>query len=139
MWDWTNPWGWHWLYRPFSKQTIPDWGKIRSSHKCKLLNFTKKIEVPLSMRSCACSETSKYKTFFKTFFFFKIKIYFQNCLHMIGTPFLTLNAYKARVGGVSPRCGIEQISEGGIGSIANSQSRQYLIGERFVHPTNASY
>ena len=34
---------------------------------------------------------------------------------MIGTPFLGLNAYKARMGGDSPWCGIEQIHEGGSG------------------------
>ena len=34
--------------------------------------------------------------------------------------------------GISPRCGIEQIREGGIDSLAHSQSEQYLIGERFV-------
>ena len=45
------------------------------------------------------------------------------------------SAYKVRVGGVSPRCGIEQIREGGIGFSAHSQSRQYLLGERFVPPT----
>ena len=33
-------------------------------------------------------------------------------VHMISTPFLRLNVYKARVGGVSPRCGTEQIREG---------------------------
>ena len=52
-----------------------------------------------------------------------------------GTLFLRSSAYKVRVGGVSPRCGIEQIREGGIGSSAHSQSEQYLIGERFVPPT----
>ena len=52
-----------------------------------------------------------------------------------GTPFLRPSAYKARVGDISPRCGIEQIHEGGIGSLAHSQSEQYLIGERFVPPT----
>ena len=51
------------------------------------------------------------------------------------TPFLRPSAYKARVGGVSPQCGIEQICEGGIGSSVHSQSEQYLIGERFVLPT----
>ena len=35
---------------------------------------------------------------------------------------------------VCPRCEIEQIREGGIGSSAHSQSKQYLIGERFVPP-----
>ena len=48
-------------------------------------------------------------------------------------PFLRPSAYKVRVGGVSPQCGIEQICEGGIGSSAHSQSKQYLIGERFTH------
>ena len=52
-----------------------------------------------------------------------------------GILFLRQNAYKARVGGVSLQCGIEQIREGGIGSSAHSQSEQYLIGERFVPPT----
>ena len=47
--------------------------------------------------------------------------------------------YKARVGGVSPRCGIEQICEGGIGSSAHSQSEQYLIRERFVPPTKRRF
>ena len=54
---------------------------------------------------------------------------------MIGTPFLRPSAYKARVGGISPWCGIEQIREGGISSSTHSQSEQYLIGERFVPPT----
>ena len=52
-----------------------------------------------------------------------------------GTPFLRPSAYKARVGGVSPRYEIEQICEGGIDSSTHSQSEQYLIGERFVPPT----
>ena len=52
-----------------------------------------------------------------------------------GTHFLKPSAYKARVGGVSPWCGIKQICEGGISSSAHSQSKQYLIGERFVPPT----
>ena len=52
-----------------------------------------------------------------------------------GTSFLRLSTYKIRVGGVSPRCEIEQICEGGIGSSAHSQSKQYLILERFVPPT----
>ena len=52
-----------------------------------------------------------------------------------GTPFLRPSAYKARVRGVSPRCGILQIREGGIGSSTHSQSEQYLIRERFVPPT----
>ena len=52
-----------------------------------------------------------------------------------GTPFLRPSAYKARVGGVFLRCGIEQIREGGIGSLVHFQSEQYLIGERFVPPT----
>ena len=43
-------------------------------------------------------------------------------------------AYKARVGSVSPRCGIEQIREGDISSSAYSQSELYLIRERFVPP-----
>ena len=47
--------------------------------------------------------------------------------------------YKVRVGGVSPRCGIEQICEGGIGSSAHSQSEQYLIRERFVPPTKRRF
>ena len=51
------------------------------------------------------------------------------------TPFLRPSAYKARVGGVFLRCGIEQIREGGIGSLVHFQSEQYLIGERFVPPT----
>ena len=54
---------------------------------------------------------------------------------MIDTPFLRPSAYKARVGGLSPWCGIEQIHEGGISSSTHSQSEQYLIGERFVPPT----
>ena len=52
-----------------------------------------------------------------------------------GTPFLRPSAYKARVGGVSPQCGIEQICEGGIGFSAHSQNEQYLIGKKFVPPT----
>ena len=52
-----------------------------------------------------------------------------------GTSFLRPSAYKAMVGGVSPQCGIEQIREGGIDSSAHSQSKQYLIRERFVSPT----
>ena len=36
---------------------------------------------------------------------------------MIGTPFLRFNAYKTMVGAVFPRCGIEQIHEGGIGLV----------------------
>ena len=54
---------------------------------------------------------------------------------MIDTPFLRPSAYKARVGGLSLRYGIEQIREGGISSSTHSQSEQYLIGERFVPPT----
>ena len=46
------------------------------------------------------------------------------------------SANKARVGGVSPRCGIEQIRVGGSkGRPYPSQSEQYLIRERFVPPT----
>ena len=56
-----------------------------------------------------------------------------------GTPFLRPSAYKARVGGVSFRCGIEQIREGGIGSSAHSQNKQYLIEERFVPPTISKF
>ena len=56
-----------------------------------------------------------------------------------GTPFLGLSAYKARVEGVSPHCGIEQIREGGIGSSAYSQREQYLIRERFVPPTKRCF
>ena len=52
-----------------------------------------------------------------------------------GTPFLRPSAYKARVEGVSSRYEIEQIREGGIGSLTHSQSEQHLIGERFVPPT----
>ena len=37
--------------------------------------------------------------------------------------------------GVFPRYGIEQIREGGIGSLAHSQSKKYLIGKRFVSLT----
>ena len=37
--------------------------------------------------------------------------------------------------GVFPRCGIEQIREGGIDSSAHSQSKKYLIGKKFVPPT----
>ena len=33
--------------------------------------------------------------------------------HLMGTPFLMPKAYKARVGGISPQCGIEQIRIGG--------------------------
>ena len=39
-----------------------------------------------------------------------------------GTPFLRPSAYKARVRGVSPRYGIEQIREGGIAFSTHSQS-----------------
>ena len=62
---------------------------------------------------------------------------FETCSHHThySTPFLRPSAYKARVGGISPRCEIEQIRESGISSSAHSQSEQYLIGERFVHPT----
>ena len=52
-----------------------------------------------------------------------------------GTPFLRPSAYNTRVGGISPRCGIEQIHESSISSSAHSQSEQYLIGERFIPPT----
>ena len=34
--------------------------------------------------------------------------------YLMGTPHLWAHAYKLRVGGVSPRCGIEQIRMGGI-------------------------
>ena len=44
--------------------------------------------------------------------------------------------FKAKVGGVSPRYGIEQICEGGIGSLTHFQSKQYLIREIFVSLTN---
>ena len=37
-------------------------------------------------------------------------------VHMIGTPFLRIDAYKTRVRRVSPRCEIEQSHGGGIGS-----------------------
>ena len=47
--------------------------------------------------------------------------------------------YKVRVRGVSPRCGIEQIREGGIGSSAYSQREQYLIRERLVPPTKRRF
>ena len=42
------------------------------------------------------------------------------------------------MGGISPWRGIEQILEDGIGSSAYSQSKQYLIGERFV-PLTQTY
>ena len=49
-----------------------------------------------------------------------------------GTPNLRPSAYKARVGGISPRCGIVQIRAGGSkGRPCPSQSGQYLIGERY--------
>ena len=57
-----------------------------------------------------------------------------------GTPFHRPSVYKARVGGVSPRCGIEQICAGGSkGRPCQSQSGQYLIEERFVFPTKRSH
>ena len=57
-----------------------------------------------------------------------------------GTPFHRPSVYKARVGGVSPRCGIEQICAGGSkGQPCQSQSGQYLIEERFVFPTKRSH
>ena len=50
-----------------------------------------------------------------------------------GTPFLRPSDYKARVGGVSSRRGIEQIRAGGNkGRPYPSQSEQYLIRKRFV-------
>ena len=57
-----------------------------------------------------------------------------------GTPFHRPSVYKVRVGGVSPRCGIEQICAGGSkGQPCQSQSGQYLIEERFVFPTKRSH
>ena len=57
-----------------------------------------------------------------------------------GTPFLSPSAYKVRVGGVSPRRGIEQIRMGGCkGWPYLSQSEQYLIGERFIPPTKRRF
>ena len=52
-----------------------------------------------------------------------------------GTSFLRPSVYKVRVGGISLRREIEQIREGSIDSAAHSQSKQHLIGERFVPPT----
>ena len=52
-------------------------------------------------------------------------------------PFLKPSAYKVRVGGDSPLCGIEQIRAGrSKGRSYPSQSGQYLIGERFDPPHN---
>ena len=52
-----------------------------------------------------------------------------------GTPFLRPKAYKARAGGVSPWCGIEQIRAGGTQvNPCPSQSEQYLIGSREESP-----
>ena len=42
-----------------------------------------------------------------------------------------LNAYKARVEGISPHCETEQIHEGHTWT----QSGQFLLGERFIPPT----
>ena len=54
-----------------------------------------------------------------------------------GRPFLRPSAYKVRVGGDSPLCGIEQIRAGrSKGRSYPSQSEQYLIGERFDPPHN---
>ena len=54
---------------------------------------------------------------------------------MIGTPFLRLNACKAMVGAISPRCRIEQTREG----YTWTQSGQFLLGERFVSPTKRHF
>ena len=52
-----------------------------------------------------------------------------------GTPFLKLKAYKARVGGVSFQCEIEQIHVGGTQvDPCPFQSKQYLIGGRDESP-----
>ena len=51
---------------------------------------------------------------------------FKTCSHdhtYYSTQFLRPSAYKARVGSISSRCGIEQIREAGIGSSAHSQSK----------------
>ena len=68
----------------------------------------------------------------------KCDVYHSVCDHThYGTPFLRPSAYKARVGGVSPRYGIEQIYVGGSkGWLYPSQSAQYLIRGKFVPPTN---
>ena len=55
--------------------------------------------------------------------------------HLMGTPFLRPKVYKARVGGISPQCGIEQIRIGGKQvNPCPSQSEQYLIGGRDESP-----
>ena len=68
----------------------------------------------------------------------KCDVYHSVCDHTYyGIPFLRPSAYKARVGGVSPRYRIEQIYAGGSKAwLYPSQSGQYLIGEKFVPPTN---
>ena len=69
----------------------------------------------------------------------KYDVYHSVCDYThYGIPFLKPSAYKARVGGVSPQCGIEQIRVGeSKGRLYPSQSGQYLIGERFVPPTKS--
>ena len=49
-----------------------------------------------------------------------------------GTPFLRPSAYKLRVGGVSPWCGIEQIRVGSIGLFGPFPKWTNLLRERFV-------
>ena len=53
---------------------------------------------------------------------------------MIGTLFLRLNAYKTRVRGVSPRGGIEQIREGGIGSWSILKADNIWLGKDLFFP-----
>ena len=50
-------------------------------------------------------------------------------LHMIGTPFLRFNVYKARVGGVSSWCRIEQIREGDISPTPISKADNTWLGK----------
>ena len=53
----------------------------------------------------------------------------KGVLHMIGTPFLKLNAYKARVRDVSPQRGIEQIREGGISPCPIPKADNSFLGK----------
>ena len=53
---------------------------------------------------------------------------------MIGTLFLRLNAYKTKVRGVSPRGGIEQIREGGIGSWSILKADNIWLGKDLFFP-----
>ena len=53
---------------------------------------------------------------------------------MCSTLFLRFNAYKARVGSVSPQCEIEQIREGGISHRPIPKEDNILLGKDLSLP-----